>query len=140
MSAWILGGNQGGDAVPLSIECIEESRSLVAIGNWDRQDIFGVIRRTSRAPVLQTSPIETWIKANVKFNQDEWMHVAYMEHNGRMILYMNGIMAASGSLPAIDHDTVTRVSVLHRATLSTWLKHTLDTTMYRPIFLGLYNG
>jgi hypothetical protein len=119
MSAWVLGGNQGGNAVPLSIECIEESRSLVALGSWEREDIFKVVRRTSRAPVLKNSPVETLIASHVKFKQEEWIHVSYMEHGGRMLLYMNGVMAASGSLPTIGHDTVTRVSVLHRATLST---------------------
>jgi hypothetical protein len=139
MSAWILGGTQGGNAVPLSIECIEESRSLVALVSWDRQDIFHVIRRTSRAPVAKTSPVETLISSHVKFKQEEWMHLSYMEQDGRMLLYMNGVMAASGSLPAIEHDTVTRVGTHNPATLGPSLKHTPDTTMHRSSFLGKHD-
>jgi hypothetical protein len=111
MSAWILGGSQGGNASAISIECVEESCSLVNLWSENRQDIFQVHRRTSRAPVRTTAPEVSSINSKVKFQRGAWIHVAYVEHDKRMFLYMDGVLAANGSLPAIKHDTVTKVSL-----------------------------
>jgi hypothetical protein len=109
VSAWIMGGNQGGNAIPLSIECAEESCALLDIGTWDRQDIIKVLRRTLRVPAATTPSVAIWINSKITYQQDVWIHVAYVEYRGRMFLYMDGVIAASGSLPVVEHNKVTQV-------------------------------
>jgi hypothetical protein len=108
ISGWILGGNQGGTASPLSLECIEASYPLVKIASWDREDTLKVLRRTPYAPVHETPAVVSWIKSQTQYQQGDWVHVAYIEHAGHMFLHLDGVVAASGALPT-EHAAVSQV-------------------------------
>jgi hypothetical protein len=107
--AWILSDIQSSNVVAFNIECVELSRSLMCIGEWDRD---------GRLQAFVYHGENLWLRGG-SLPREQWLHVAVIQSGYQLLFYVDGRLENLARWRAADaSETATRVRAvpsLHRA-------------------------
>lgn len=105
LAGWVASGSPGTTSIALNLECDELKESLLAMGEWDKNGNWQVIRATPYIKGGGNLAVDhIWLTAHKKFKVGPWQHIAFSQTAERLEFYLNGSLTATA--PITNHSSI----------------------------------